>query len=70
MFLLTVFVLTEFYCILSSCGNVAAIFMLDELLENEFKLFEAAPQVTIPIVPLTDKFLTMLYLGGERRPTS
>eukprot|EP00800_Vazella_pourtalesii_P016077 TRINITY_DN450_c0_g2_i1.p1 TRINITY_DN450_c0_g2~~TRINITY_DN450_c0_g2_i1.p1 ORF type:complete len:309 (-),score=79.30 TRINITY_DN450_c0_g2_i1:195-1121(-) len=26
------------------CGNVAAIFMLDELLEHEFKLFEAAPQ--------------------------
>ena len=27
------------------CGNVAAIFELDEHLKKDFKIFEAAPQV-------------------------
>jgi serine/threonine-protein phosphatase 4 catalytic subunit len=29
------------------CGNVAAILVLDEFLNKNYKIFEAAPQVTI-----------------------
>jgi serine/threonine-protein phosphatase 4 catalytic subunit len=32
------------------CGNVAAILELDENLHRDFTIFEAAPQVLIPIV--------------------
>jgi len=42
------------------CGNVAAIFELDEHLQKEFIIFEAAPQETrgVPVKkPLPDYFL-------------
>lgn len=32
----------------SRCGNVAAILELDENLNKEFRVFQAAPQVCIP----------------------
>lgn len=44
----------------SSCGNVAAILELDEHLQKDFIIFEAAPQETRGIPskkPVADYFL-------------
>ena len=49
-----------FHEIFFRCGNVAAIFELDEHLQKEFIIFEAAPQETrgVPVKkPLPDYFL-------------
>ena len=39
----------KFYSPLVRCGNVAAILELDEHLNKDFTIFEAAPQVNTPI---------------------
>lgn len=38
------------------CGNVAAILELDENLERDFTIFEAAPQVSLDVPILTGLF--------------
>ena len=38
---------TTLYFVLFRCGNVAAILQLDENLQREFTIFEAAPQVRV-----------------------
>ena len=37
---------TALHCDISRCGNVAAILELDEHLQRDFTIFEAAPQET------------------------
>lgn len=57
--------LTPFLSSNHSCGNVAAILELDEHLQKEFIIFEAAPQETRGIPskkPVADYFLWMLLL--------
>ena len=46
------------------CGNVAAILELDENLERDFTIFEAAPQVS-----LTTTLHMLCVLAGSRAQT-
>lgn len=51
------------------CGNVAAILELDEHLQREFIIFEAAPQETRGIPskkPVADYFLWSVWVGSHR----
>ena len=43
------FMNTNFSFVYNRCGNVAAILELDEHLQREFTIFEAAPQVCVII---------------------
>ena len=44
------------------CGNVAAILELDENLNKNYKIFEAAPQVFVYIISLYRKLKVLLRL--------
>ena len=40
------------FCLAYRCGNVAAILELDEHLQRDFTIFEAAPQVRFIVILL------------------
>ncbi len=57
------------YIFLPRCGNVAAIFELDENLNKSYTIFEAAPNVSLwalPRLPLVE-FLPPTPTGGSGR---
>jgi hypothetical protein len=45
LYLLLHKILNSLYCLTCRCGNVAAILELDENLNKQFRVFEAAPHV-------------------------
>lgn len=58
----------SFFVLTNRCGNVAAILELDEHLQREFIIFEAAPQETRGIPskkPVADYFLWSLWADSH-----
>lgn len=49
------------------CGNVAAILELDETLNKDFTIFEAAPQVSFHSFVESNNFFVFCVAGKSRR---